>query len=119
MLNIEDTTFFEACNDILNEKVNELITEKIDALQQRLIASLESNGISEKDIIAIVNRYRNKITVNLRPYLVKKQRAKRVVNSVKRCMARIGLGTQCSRSKINGDFCKSHNNTLPYGRVLL
>ena len=35
-------------------------------------------------------------------------------------MARIGLGTQCTRSKmsdVESDYCKSHKLSLPYGRI--
>ena len=33
-------------------------------------------------------------------------------------MARIGLGLQCSRSRMAGEeYCKSHKSSLPYGRI--
>lgn len=116
-MELEGTTFFKACHTMLTERVNEILTRKIDILQDTLIDNLHDD-IDRETIINIVNKYRKDIVVNLRPYQVKKQRIKRVVSSERRCMARIGLGTQCSRSKMSGgDFCKSHSNSLPYGRI--
>ena len=117
-MEIEGTEFFKACQLMLTERVNDILSRKIDILQDTLINSLYNDDIDRETIINIINKYRKDIVVNLRPYQVKKQRIKRVVSSERRCMARIGLGTQCSRSKMaNGDFCKSHSNSLPYGRI--
>ena len=116
-MELEDTVFFKACQSMLTERVNEILHRKMHILQNTLINNL-SDEVDRKTILTIVNKYKKNIVVNLRPYQVKKQRVTRVVSSERRCMARIGLGTQCSRSRMSGgDFCKSHSNSLPYGRI--
>ena len=48
----------------------------------------------------------------------KKPRVKKDILLQKRCVAKIGLGSQCSRSLVEGnDYCHSHMVALPYGRI--
>jgi hypothetical protein len=117
ILDIEDTEFFGFCKSMLCDRVKDILSRKMDDLKETLIENLKHDNISKEMIMRIFQKYDEKIVINLRPFQVKKQRIKRVVNDTRRCMARIGLGTQCSRSKIEGDFCKSHHNSLPYGKI--
>lgn len=49
---------------------------------------------------------------------IRKPRVKKELPPESRCMARIGLGNQCSRSRIiNSEYCKSHTTSLPYGTI--
>lgn len=47
-----------------------------------------------------------------------KKRNRRVLDNDIRCMGRKIDGKQCTRSRLKeGDFCKSHKDNLPHGRV--
>jgi hypothetical protein len=55
---------------------------------------------------------------NLSLKLGMKKRNRRILDNDIRCMGRKIDGKQCTRSRLTeGDFCKSHKDNLPHGRV--
>jgi len=59
----------------------------------------------------------NSLVVNLLSTLIQAQMSKIAVSD--RCSARIHNGSQCSRKRHShaSQFCGSHANSLPYGRI--
>ena len=122
IIEIESTDFFKCVQGTLNEKINFLIGKRLDELKIKLnnvltkeeVEKLKFEGI---DVISFIDNYKFPIYTKLQTHQVKRNREKRVISSEKRCLARIGHGRQCSRSKLEGkEFCKSHSIVLPYGR---
>ena len=107
---------FDAVDTLLNSAVNAKLVKKLDRLEKLLLQALDTEHYG------LVKQIMNDNTYNIRTTLkintVRKTRSKKDILPDTRCMARIGLGTQCSRSKMNhSDYCKSHYISLPYGRI--
>ena len=107
---------FDAVDTLLNSAINSKLEKKLDKLEKQLLQALEP------EYFALVKQIMSDNTYNIRTTLkintVRKTRSKKDILPNTRCMARIGLGTQCSRSKMhNSDYCKSHYISLPYGRI--
>ena len=109
-------------NDALNKAVNAKFNAKLDELREVLsvvcAASTDGSKITESilDNLIAAQRYPVRTVIRLIP--PKKTRTKKEIDPNTRCMARIGLGTQCSRSRIGeGEYCRSHIAAIPYGRV--
>lgn len=114
---MNDTIFFSSINEVLNLAVNRKFDNKLQDLQQQL-ETLAQDMSLDIDVgkIMVSQKYPIKTVIHMMP--IKKTRTKRVINPELQCMARTGLGTQCSRSKIaNEDYCGSHCNSRPYGRI--
>ncbi len=117
-MKIEDTVFFKTLSEILNTRVNNNSKRKLKAFQLQLENILTEEEKSKVNLEEIFKKYRTEVTVNLRSSQVKKQRTKKGIDLNSRCIARTGLGKQCTRSKLkNKGFCKSHSQSLPYGRI--
>ena len=66
---------------------------------------------------SVLNDYSLKISKLGTKYGIK-QRNRRKLNPDNTCMGRKGDGKQCTRGRRTGsDYCKSHENKLPYGRI--
>ena len=71
--------------------------------------NLDSNDVLQKYSIDILN---------IGAKFGVKKRNRRVLPSDKQCMGRKLDGKQCTRGrKDNSEFCKSHQNKLPFGRI--
>jgi len=74
----------------------------------------KDNGLDNR---AILNKYNDDISKIGAKFGVKR-RNRRVLSSDLQCMGRKLDGEQCTRGKKDGtDYCKSHQNKLPYGRI--
>jgi len=74
----------------------------------------EDNNLNSKSIL---EKYSNDISKIGSKFGVKK-RNRRVLPFEFQCMGRKLDGKQCTRGKRdNSDYCKSHENKLPYGRI--
>lgn len=109
------TKVFSYLDGILKDTINIKLQKKLDKLQEEILKNLPDN---QHDIaLEIINRYRYEARTVLKINAAKRSR-KRVIESSTKCMARIGLGTQCSRSRAdNSEFCKSHLVSRHYGRI--
>jgi hypothetical protein len=84
----------------------------------------EIKGIIEKicfnyklDSIEVLQKYNIDI-LNIGAKFGVKKRNRRILPSDKQCMGRKLDGKQCTRGrKDNSEFCKSHLNKLPFGRI--
>lgn len=69
------------------------------------------------DYNSVLNDYSLKISKLGTKYGIK-QRNRRKLNPENTCMGRKGDGKQCTRGRRTGsDYCKSHENNLPEGRI--
>ena len=65
----------------------------------------------------VLNKYSNEMIKIGSKFGVKK-RNRRILSPELQCMGRKLDGKQCTRGKRdNSDYCKSHENKLPYGRI--
>ena len=88
------------------------------------VINIEFKSILEKvcddnklDFHDILHKYNDDITKIGSKFGVKK-RNRRVLATELQCMGRKLDGEQCTRGKKDGtDYCKSHQNKLPYGRI--
>jgi len=119
-INLKDTDFFKSVKNLLQLRINQNIERKIADLIIQISKVLTDRelgriNLSELEELAKRNKF---VRINLCTYQLKKPRTKKMIQQEKRCMARIGLGSQCTRSKtINSDYCQSHTKSLPYGRI--
>ena len=117
-MSIEDTHFFGSVQTILQERINDAVKRKLENFKIQLSNVLTNKELEYINVNRIVDSTKTYIEINLRPCHVKKDRTKKVISEDKRCMARIGSGGQCTRSKLDDiDFCKSHQKKLPYGHI--
>ena len=74
----------------------------------------KDNGLDNRTIL---NKYNDDISKIGAKFGVKR-RNRRVLSSDLQCMGRKLDGEQCTRGKKDGtDYCKSHQNKLPFGRI--
>ena len=107
---------FDAFDSLLNSAVNAKLNKKIDRLEKAMLQALDVQYHNVAKQIVKDNTYNVRTTLKINT--VRKTRSKKEILPDTRCMARIGLGTQCSRSKMpHSDYCKSHFISLPYGRI--
>jgi hypothetical protein len=115
---------FSVLDVILKDAINQKLQVKLDKLEQTLRTQLSQSPNLEV-ILQLLQEQKYEARTVLKLTGVRKTRTKKEINSDTRCMARIGLGTQCSRSRIVDptarpdiiDYCKSHMMSLPYGRI--
>jgi hypothetical protein len=109
------TSFFTYLDGVLREATNSKLQKKLNKLQDILLEILpEYHDIA----LEVINRHRYEARTTLKINATKRSRVKRDIEPSTKCMARIGLGTQCSRSRsVDSDFCKSHDVSRPYGRI--
>lgn len=118
LMNIQETNFFKAVKTQLEQKLNATLLRKLEEFKIQLLTVLTPEEKARIDITELFSQVSFPIRVNLCTYQVKKNRQRNKVSDDHRCLARIGLGKQCSRSRIkNCDYCKSHSLSLPYGRI--
>jgi hypothetical protein len=113
---MNQTKIFSVLDEILHDAIN-------SKLRYKFAKTLEliSKTITDTKLLDIIKLQFNEQCYDVRTALklsiVRKTRSKRTVDPKARCMARIGLGAQCSRSRIgNSEHCRSHQMSLPYGR---
>lgn len=113
-IDLSQTVLFQHTEMLLNQRINEILKRKVEELNQQLYAILPD----VENITELVDSCWRPISINLCVHPVRKGRVKREVDETDRCMARIGLGSQCTRSRVpDSEYCKSHNICLPYGCV--
>lgn len=114
---MNQTDVFTCFDNVLKDAVNAKLQKKLDKLES--ILNTELQGHIDADLIhKLVQGQRYDIRTTLKLIAARKARVKRDIDPNTRCLARIGLGTQCSRSRMdNADFCKSHHISRPYGQI--
>ena len=101
-------------NDIKPIVPNELFKTVSNEFTKLLKKICDSNNL-EYDII---KQHYNEDIVNIGSKIGVKKRNRRILPSELQCMGRKLDGVQCTRGKRDtSDFCKSHENKLPYGRI--
>lgn len=117
-MKLEDTTFYQQSRDLFQQRMNQTVVRHLQVLQQQLESLLSPEEQAQVRLDQIFKRYREPITVNLVVYQLKKSRQRKTIDVDNQCMARVASGRQCMRSRADGlEFCKSHSNALPYGRI--
>ena len=117
-MQLNSTELFRTVKLILDNKINKLLQNKLNSFKTVLVTALSATEIRRLDLENILNKYAYPIKTDLRKEPTRKVRARNDIDSVNRCIARIGLNRQCSRSKIGAsEFCRNHTQSLPYGRI--
>lgn len=116
MNKMNQTTIFSQLDTILKDTINIKLKKKLDKLKGLLLEDLDSEYHEVALEILDLHSYDTRTILKLNA--TRKTRTKREIDPSTRCMARIGLGYQCSRSVTdNSVFCKSHYLSRPYGRI--
>lgn len=109
---------FRVMDDLIKEATN----LKLQVMLAELKAACEREFRGNSELLLAVwdalslQEYEARTTLKLTA--VRKTRVKKELAPECRCMARIGLGSQCSRSRIaDSRYCKSHTASLPYGTI--
>lgn len=111
---MNQTLFFQEINTVLNTLTTQYLNEMLDEFHDELLAKYPTLDGMLNDLIDIY-RYPINAILKLEIHQVKK---KREADQLHRCLARIGLGKQCSRSHMtDAEFCRSHKDNTPYGRI--
>lgn len=114
---MNQTKIFATFNQILHDAVNRKLSRKFSKAMDIIEKHITDPILLDK-IRSLFDEQRYEVRTVLKLNVVRKTRTKREIDPDIRCMARIGLGTQCSRSRIDrSDYCKSHQVSLPYGRA--
>ena len=116
---LEYTNFYETTKKLVEQRVNSIVLRKLNEFIINLSKVLSEEEVRKANLIQIIEDIKvNRIYINLCTYQIKKPRQKRDVAPDLRCLARTGLSTQCTRSRVEGtEFCKSHSAVLPYGKI--
>ena len=106
------STFDEILHDAINCKLHAKFTKALEVIKK----SITDEAVLEQ-FEALCEEQCYDVRTVLKLNVVRKTRSKRTVDRDIRCMARIGLGSQCSRSRIGAsEYCRSHQLSIPYGR---
>lgn len=112
---------FDYVRKVLQNSIYIKLCESTDSLLSDIYESLsveEKMKINKKITPAILQSFYPEVDISLSMTSIPNIKQRIEVNPVKRCLARVGLGKQCSRSrKDKGDFCTGHSKSLPYGRI--
>lgn len=114
---LTDTSLYIATQALLENKINDTIKSYVDELKRSIVEVLTDEEQRKINVPEYIDNLWKPVSINLSLNQIRKNRSKKELEEETRCVARIGLGTQCTRSKISGDYCKSHNIALPYGRI--
>jgi hypothetical protein len=107
---------FNCLNNILKDVTNLKLQDKLSNLEDLL--KIDYDGPHLETMLKLLQDQKYEIRTVLKLVSARKTRTKKDINPETRCMARIGLGTQCSRSHMNDSkYCKSHILSLPYGNI--
>jgi len=117
-VDLSQTDFFQKTQSILELHINDTVDRKLSEFKTQLILSLSEDELKSIDLSDVISSCYYPVHINLCLNNIRKHRVKKSISEDDRCMARIGLGTQCTRShNENSEYCKSHNVSLPYGRI--
>ena len=96
---------------MLSQNAFKIITEEMNTMLKSIQKKYK---ISDGDFIEKFDKQIQGLSLKL----VMKKRNRRVLEDNIRCMGRKIDGKQCTRSRLKDcDFCKSHKDNLPHGRV--
>lgn len=101
----------KAINPIMPSDLFKIIQDEIDNILKKICLDYQL------DIDTVAKKYNMDVT-KIGIKLGVKKRNRRVLPKHLQCMGRKLDGKQCTRGrKDNSDYCKSHMNKLPYGRI--
>ena len=110
-LNTNDELEVNSIKPIIPTEFYKLMRDEMSNLVNNLLDELQ---ISDNDI---KKKYESRLN-NIGEKLGIKKRNRRSLPTELQCMGRKIDGKQCTRSKLSGlDFCKSHHENLPQGRI--
>lgn len=96
---------------MLSQNALKIITDEMATMLRKIKNQYEINDKS------FIEKYEKQIQ-GLSLKLGMKKRNRRILDNTIRCMGRKIDGKQCTRSRLKEcDFCKSHKDNLPHGRV--
>lgn len=112
---------FRYIQQVIQEGISTRLCESTDNLLADIYESLtveEKIRINKKITYAVLESFYPKIKIDLTTTTQQTGGRQRIeANPSKRCMARVGLGKQCSRARKGGhELCAGHLKSLPYGR---
>ena len=102
---------FKKIAPLVSSDLFKFVNEEIKCIIDKICINykLDSNDVLQKYNIDILN---------IGAKFGVKKRNRRILPSDKQCMGRKLDGKQCTRGrKDNSEFCKSHLNKLPFGRI--
>ena len=102
---------FKKIAPLVSSDLFKFVNEEIKCIRDKICINykLDSNDVLQKYNIDILN---------IGAKFGVKKRNRRILPSDKQCMGRKLDGKQCTRGrKDNSEFCKSHLNKLPFGRI--
>lgn len=104
-------------DSVLHDTINKKLRKKLQKLESQLKSCISEEYHDFIDTVLETHTYDVRTVLKLNT--TRKSRTKREIDPATRCMARIGLGNQCSRSRMSNDcdYCKSHHLSRPYGRI--
>lgn len=121
---LSNSDLFSKIQVLIEQKIKDTINRKLDELKIQISKLLTDEEIRKvgmnlsKLIDEVGQTQLSALNVNLRVFPIRKNRLKKEIDEEVRCMARIGLGSQCTRSRgEHNQYCKSHATFLPYGRI--
>ena len=114
-----DTTINNILVNIMSDVVRDISMNyniNLEELRIKYLSLFDKNEFYNKLITKLLTLNRvdhlNKFTTKQ-----KEIKSKTAEINVNKCYARVQNGFQCCRNKKSGDFCGSHINNLPYGRI--
>jgi len=116
VLHMNRTTLFTDIDNAIRDITNAKLQKKLEKLKTIVLEKLDPEY--HAIVSEIIDLYSYDARTVLKLSTGRRIRSKREIDSDVRCMARIGLGNQCSRSRTSKTvFCKSHDISRPYGRI--
>ena len=112
-------TTLETSNELEVTSIKPIIPAEFYKMMRAEMTNLMNNLMEELHVsdIDIKKKYESKLNI-IGDKLGFKKRNRRTLPLELQCMGRKIDGKQCTRSKLSGlDFCKSHHENLPQGRI--
>lgn len=114
-MSLTECAFLDDISSALTKAVNTKFLAKMADLRRLLH---EQADLDPELVDFLVNQQSYQIKTRIRPHQTKQSRSKKVSNDDARCMARIAVGDQCSRQRLEAiEYCKGHMHIRPYGRI--
>ena len=112
---------FDYIKKVLQSNIHIKLCESTDSLLSDIYESLtveEKMKINRKITLPILQSFYPEVNLCLSTNASHNMKQRVESNPIKRCMARVGLGKQCSRGRKDGnELCTGHLKSLPYGRI--
>jgi len=113
-LNLDKSSFITSIQKSLESSLNSRLIENTNAFLHQIYESL-----TDAEKMKLDKQMSLELLSKMMPYVkISLTTEKSSMCSSKRCMARVGQGTQCSRSKqTSEEYCTAHLKSVPHGRI--